>query len=76
LKTAIETDRSKRFQDAGELAKALEQGLSQANLRMADEPPPAALTGGLRISPVHLWQLATLICAAAFAITLTLLLRR
>jgi serine/threonine protein kinase len=76
LKKAIEIDRSKRIQDAGEFATALEQGLNQANLRTPKERSPAARAGGLRIAPVRLWQLATLIFAAAFAITLTLLLRR
>jgi serine/threonine protein kinase len=80
LKKGIETDRSKRFQDAGEFAKALEQGLNQANLRMPKETPkepsPAALARGLHVSPVRLWQLATAIFAAAFLVTLTLLLLR
>jgi hypothetical protein len=76
LKKAIETDRGKRFQNAGEFASALEQGLNQANLRMPSTHPAVAPAGGPRITPVRLWQVATLIFAAAFAITLALLLRR
>jgi hypothetical protein len=76
LKKALETDPSKRFQDAGEFAKALEQGLNQANLRMPKERPLAAPVRGLGITPIHLWQIATLIFAAAFLVTLILLLRR
>jgi Protein kinase domain/Protein phosphatase 2C len=76
LKKAIETDRSKRFQDAGELAAALELGLNQANLTTPKAQPPPGLAGGLPIAPVRLWQLATVIFAVAFLITLTLLLRR
>ncbi|HEX3505645.1 MAG TPA: protein kinase [Xanthobacteraceae bacterium] len=74
LKKALEIDRSERFQDAGEFAKALEQGLNQANLRLPKEPATPA--GGLCIAPVRVWQMATLIFAAAFLLTLILLLRR
>jgi hypothetical protein len=76
LKKALDNDRSKRFQDAGEFAQALEQGLNRANLSVAKAHPRLTLMDRLRIAPVGLWQLATLIFAAAFLITLILLLRR
>jgi serine/threonine protein phosphatase PrpC len=76
LKKAIETDRSKRFQNADEFAGALEQGLNQANLRIPKDHLPATALRSLRIAPVRLWQTATLIFVAAFLATLILLLRR
>jgi len=74
LKKAIETDRSKRFQNAGDFASALERGLNQANLRMPN--PPATALRSWRIAPIRLWQAATFVFAAAFLVTLILLLRR
>ena len=76
LKKAIETDRSKRFQDAGELAKALEQGLNKANLKIAKEPEALAASRPRHVTPLRLWQGAALLFAAAFLVTLALLLRR
>jgi serine/threonine protein kinase len=74
LKRALETDRSKRFQDAAEFAKALEEGLNRANLKLAKVPEVRVPSS--RIAPLRLWQGATLLFAAAFLITLVLLLRR
>jgi hypothetical protein len=74
LKKAIETDRSKRFQSAGEFAKALEQGLNKANLKIANAPKTEAHPH--RITALRLWQGAALLFAAAFLATLILLLRR
>ena len=76
LKKAIENDRSKRFQNAGEFAKALEQGLNKANLEIAKAPETAALSHPRRITALRLWQSAALLFAAAFLVTLILLLRR
>jgi serine/threonine protein phosphatase PrpC len=76
LKKALETDRSKRFQDAGEFAKALEQGLNQANLRTPKEPQLGKPSRAWRIAPIRLWQGLALLFAAAFLVTLALLLRR
>ncbi len=76
LKKALENDRSKRFADAGEFAKALEQGLNQANLRTPKEPQAAKPSRVLGITPVRLWQALALLFAAAFLVTLVLLLRR
>jgi hypothetical protein len=76
LKKAIETDRSKRFQNAGELAKALEQGLNKANLKIAKEPEALAASRPRHVTPLRLWQGAALLFAAAFLVTLALLLRR
>ena len=76
LKKALETDRSKRFQNAGEFAKALEQGLNQANLRSPKEPTLAAPSRTWRITPIRLWQTVAVLFAAAFLVTLGLLMRR
>jgi hypothetical protein len=76
LKQALEIDRSKRFQSAGEFAKALEQGLNKANLTMAKEAEVAAASRPRRITALALWQSAALLFAAAFFVVLILLLRR
>jgi serine/threonine protein phosphatase PrpC len=76
LKKALESDRGKRFQNAGEFAKALEQGLNQANLRTPETPQFAIPSRAWRIAPVRLWQGLALLFAAAFLVTLVLLLRR
>jgi len=75
LKQALETDRGKRFQNAGEFAKALEQGLNQANLRAPKDSPASAFSRAL-ITPTRIWQALTCLFAAAFLIALALLLRR
>jgi serine/threonine protein phosphatase PrpC len=76
LKKAIENDRNLRFQNASEFAKALEQGLNQANLTASKEASVASPSRARRIAPVRLWQGLTVLFAAAFLVALALLLRR
>jgi serine/threonine protein phosphatase PrpC len=69
LGRAMDADRGQRFKDAGELAAALEDGLSRGQAL----PMPA---GGWRnrISPLRIWQGLALLFAAAFLLLLALLL--
>jgi Protein kinase domain/Protein phosphatase 2C len=71
LARAIDTHRDRRFADAGEFAKALENGLSQGAMQ-----PLAGLPRTRRIDPLRLWQGLTCLFAAASLVLLTMLLRR
>jgi serine/threonine protein kinase len=72
LTSAMEKNREKRFRDAGELAKALENGLSQGAAR----PPSVSPPRDRRIQPLRLWQGLTFLFAAAFFVLLIVLLSR
>jgi serine/threonine protein phosphatase PrpC len=72
LMSAMEKNREKRFGDAGELAKALENGLSHGAAR----PPSASPPRDRRIHPQRLWQGLTFLFAAAFFVLLIVLLSR
>jgi hypothetical protein len=76
LKKAIENDRSKRFQTAGEFARALEQGLNAVGLNVADTRQAASSWWSSILAPIRIWQGLTLLFAAAFLATLMLLMRR
>jgi serine/threonine protein phosphatase PrpC len=72
LGKAMATDRRRRFQDAGELAKALEEGLRRGSIAsLGDVAPTPRPAIALRI-----WQGLTFLFAVAFLITLWALLRR
>jgi serine/threonine protein phosphatase PrpC len=66
---AIETDREKRFKDAGEFASALETGLSRG-----EALPAAAFSWRERISPLRIWQGLALLFGAGFLTLLVLIL--
>lgn len=73
LMRAMEMDRKKRFENAGEFARALENGLSQGAIRPPIATPPQAW----RLNSVRLWQGLTFLFAAAFLVlTIVLLSRR
>lgn len=72
LKKAIEYDRAKRFQDAGEFATALKDGLSHGTV----EPTVAPRRPSWHPDPLRLWQGLAALFGLAFLATLTLLLRR
>jgi Protein kinase domain/Protein phosphatase 2C len=67
---AMEKNREKRFKDASEFARALENGLSQGAAR-----PLGTLPRHQRINPLRLWQGLALLFAAAFFVLLIVLLR-
>jgi len=68
---AMEKNREKRFKDASEFARALENGLSQGAARPLGTLPPQHR----RIDPLRLWQGLTFLFAAAFFVLLIVLLR-
>jgi hypothetical protein len=70
LMNAMEKNREKRFRDASEFARALENGLSQGARPLGILPPRHR-----RIDPLRLWQGLTLLFAAAFFVLLMVLLR-
>jgi serine/threonine protein phosphatase PrpC len=72
LMSAMEQNREKRFRDAGEFSKALENGLSQGAARPLGVLPPR----DRRIDPLQLWQGLTFLFAAAFFVLLIVLLSR
>ena len=72
LMRAMEKNPEKRFKDAGEFAKALENGLSQGAIRPLGVLPPR----DRRIDPLRLWQGLTFLFAAAFLVLLIVLLSR
>jgi hypothetical protein len=72
LMSAMEKNSEKRFKDAGEFAKALENGLSQGAVRPLGVLPPR----DRRINPLQLWQGLTFLFAAAFFVLLIVLLCR
>jgi serine/threonine protein kinase len=68
---AMEKNPEKRFKDASEFARALENGLSQGAMR-----PLGTLSPQHRwIDPLRLWQGLALLFAAAFFVLLIVLLR-
>ncbi len=69
LLRAIDTDPKKRFQQAGEFAAALQDGLGRDN-----SVPLPPITWRRRLDSVQLWRGLTLIFAAAFFILLILML--
>lgn len=71
LMSAIERNREKRFKDASEFARALENGLSQGAARPLGTLPPQHR----RIDPLRLWQGLALLFAAAFFVLLIVVLR-
>ena len=71
LKKALENDRAKRFQDTGELAQALKDGLSQGAAT-----PAVARRRSWRVAPLRIWQALAALFALAFFVALFLLLRR
>jgi hypothetical protein len=68
---AMERNREKRFKDASEFARALENGLSQGAARPLGTLPPQYR----RIDPLRLWQGLALLFAAAFFVLLIVVLR-
>jgi serine/threonine protein phosphatase PrpC len=66
---AIETDREKRCNDAGEFARALENGLSRG-----EALPTPANSWRERISPLRMWQGLALLFGAGFLTLLVLIL--
>jgi serine/threonine protein kinase len=66
---AIETDREKRFENAGEFASALEIGLSRGET----SPTPGSFWRE-RISPLRIWQGLALLFGAGFLTLLLLIL--
>jgi serine/threonine protein phosphatase PrpC len=66
---AIETDREKRFKDAGEFANALENGMSRG-----EALPTPASSWRERISPLRIWQGLALLFGAGFLTLLILIL--
>jgi protein kinase-like protein/protein phosphatase 2C-like protein len=72
LMRAMEKNRERRFRDAGELAKALENGLRHGAAR----PPSVSSPRDRRIHPQRLWQGLTFLFAAAFFVLLIVLLSR
>jgi serine/threonine protein phosphatase PrpC len=71
LTRAIDNNRESRFRDAGEFAKALENGLSQGAMQ-----PLATLPRDRWINALRLWQGLTFLFAAVSLVLLTILLRR
>ena len=71
MMSAMEMSREKRFKDASEFARALENGLSQGATRPLGTLPPQHR----RINPLRLWQGLTLLFAAGFFALLIVLLR-
>ena len=71
LMSAMEKNREKRFKDAREFARALENGLSQGAAR----PLGILLPQHRWIDPLRLWQGLTFLFAAAFFVLLIILLR-
>jgi serine/threonine protein phosphatase PrpC len=72
LTRAMDANRDKRFQDAGEFARALETGLSQGVMQpFANLPHRNRL-----IDPLRIWQGFTCLFAAASLVLLIILLRR
>jgi serine/threonine protein phosphatase PrpC len=73
LMSALEKNREKRFGDAGEFAKALENGLSQGAAQTPSVLPPR----DRRIDSLRLWQgLTFLFAVACFVLLIGLLSRR
>jgi hypothetical protein len=70
--SAMEKNSERRFKDAGEFAKALENGLSQGAVRPLGVLPPR----DRRINPLQLWQGLTFLFATAFFVLLIVLLCR
>ena len=68
---AMEKNPEKRFKDASEFARALENGLSQGAARPLGTLPPQHR----RIDPLRLWQGLTFLFAAAFFVLLIAVLR-
>ncbi|HEX9591511.1 MAG TPA: protein kinase [Bradyrhizobium sp.] len=71
MMSAMEMNREKRFKDANEFARALENGLSQGAARPLGTLPPQHR----RIDPLRLWQGLTFLFAAGFFVLLIMLLR-
>jgi serine/threonine protein kinase len=71
LKKALEFDRTKRFQDAGEFTKALKEGLSNGTIA-----PAVSRHGPWRMEPLRIWQSLAAFFAVAFFVVLLMLLRR
>ncbi len=71
LMSAMEENREKRFKDASEFARALENGLSQGAVRPLGVLPPQQRW----INSLRLWQGLTFLFAAAFFVLLGVLLR-
>lgn len=71
LTRAMDKNRDKRFGDAGEFAKALENGLRQGAMQ-----PLTTLPRDLRINALRLWQGLTFLFAVASFVLLIILLRR
>jgi Protein kinase domain/Protein phosphatase 2C len=71
LMSAMEKNPEKRFKDAGEFARALENGLSQGAMRPLGTLPPQHRW----VDPLRLWQGLALLFAAAFFVLLIVLLR-
>ena len=69
LMSAMEKNPEKRFKDASEFARALENGLSQGAAR------PLGTLPHRRIDPLRFWQGLALLFAAAFFVLLIVVLR-
>jgi Protein kinase domain/Protein phosphatase 2C len=68
---AMEKNPEKRFKDASEFARALENGLSEGAMRPLGTLPPQHRW----VDPLRLWQGLALLFAAAFFVLLIVLLR-
>ena len=71
MMSAMEMNREKRFKDASEFARALENGLSQGAAQPLGTLPPQHR----RTNPLRLWQGLTFLFAAGFFALLIVLLR-